>query len=530
MKRRLALHALPAFVFAGSAGLSACGGGGGGGEPAPAPSPSPSPAPPPAPVSGPAWSGFGRDGQHSAVSAIATQDLNRIAWSTPVDLAPQYTANGALLIHYGSSVITTQNTVIVPVKTGATDGFRLEARRGTDGVLLWSQDSDYRLPTHDWVPSYGPALSPSGTLHAPGAGGKLLVREGPDVAGGALKTAVFYGAETYAANAAVFDATVFINTPITSDTQGNVYFGFIVTGKNPAGLASGLARIGSDGSGRWVSASAAAADAAIAKVATNSAPALSPDQRTVYVTVNRAPVTGEVQSGYLLALDSATLAVQARAALLDPATGTPARITDNSTASPTVGPDGRVFLGVLESVFGAHNARGWLLQFDPLLATSRTPGSFGWDTTASVIPAAMVPSYSAASGYLIAVKYNNYAGRGDGMNRLAVIDPSVAQADTLSGLPVMREVLTILGPTFESGNSGPVKEWCINTMAVDPFTKSILVNSEDGILYRWDLPTNSFSQKIRITSGLGQAYTPTVVGADGAVYAVSNARLFSIAR
>jgi hypothetical protein len=67
-------------------------------------------------------------------------------------------------------------------------------------------------------------------------------------------------------------------------------------------------------------------------------------------------------------------------------------------------------------------------------------------------------------------------------------------------------------------------------MAADPFTRSILVNNEDGILYRWDLASNTFTQRIRLTDGLGEAYTPTAVGADGTVYAISNARLFSVAR
>ncbi|HEY2188128.1 MAG TPA: hypothetical protein VGH48_06150, partial [Caldimonas sp.] len=81
-----------------------------------------------------------------------------------------------------------------------------------------------------------------------------------------------------------------------------------------------------------------------------------------------------------------------------------------------------------------------------------------------------------------------------------------------------------------SGTSGPVFEWCINTAAVDPATKSVLVNSEDGYLYRWDLVNNRFSQRIQLTSGVGEAYTPTAIGADGAVYAVNNAVLFSIAK
>ncbi len=480
----------------------------------------------------PVWAGFGRDAQHSAVSGIATQDLNRISWSTPVDLAPQYTNSGELLIHYGSPVITANNTVIVPVKTSVLGSFRIEARAGSNGALLWSADTDYALPTHRWTPSYNLALTRQGHLLAPGAGGKLLRRDSPDSASGSLQTMVFYGQAAYDAEPAAFNQSVYINTPITTDASGNVFFGFTATGSNPAGLTSGLARIGADGQGSWISAPVAANDQGIVKVATNSGPAVSPDLSTVYVAVNAPQAQGVVQRGYLVALDSTTLAVKARVALTDPATGAPARVSDDSTASPSIGNDGRVYFGVLESVFGAHNARGWLLQFTPLLASAGAPGGFGWDITPSVIPASMVPSYTGSSTQLLAVKYNNYdgIGTGDGVNRIAIIDPSATQIDPFSGISIMKEVLTIAGPTFEDGDSGPVKEWCINTMAADPLTRSMLVNSEDGVLYRWDLTTNTLSQSIRLTNGLGEAYTPTAIGADGAVYAVSNATLFSIAR
>ena len=86
----------------------------------------------------------------------------------------------------------------------------------------------------------------------------------------------------------------------------------------------------------------------------------------------------------------------------------------------------------------------------------------------------------------------------------------------------------MLGPTPDPTVSGGVKEWCINSAAVDPATSSVIVNSEDGILYRWDVSTNELSQQIRLTNGLGQAYTPTAVGADGSVYAISNATLFVV--
>ena len=71
---------------------------------------------------------------------------------------------------------------------------------------------------------------------------------------------------------------------------------------------------------------------------------------------------------------------------------------------------------------------------------------------------------------------------------------------------------------------------CINSAAVDPATKSILVNSEDGILHRWGLGGTRFSQKIQLTGGVGEAYTPALIGADGAVYATNNATLFPIAK
>jgi hypothetical protein len=341
---------------------------------------------------------------------------------------------------------------------------------------------------------------------------------------------VFYGAAAYGANAAAFDATVFINTPLTADANGNVFFGFQVTGANPAGLVGGSARVAPDGTGIWVGAATAAGDAAIQKPAMNCAPALSNDGSTVYIAVNIAAGAG-TQRGYLLALDSTTLSTKAKVALIDPNSGTPARISDDGTATPVIAPDGRVFFGVLEATFGSHNARGWLLQFDALLNPAGVPGSFGWDVSPSVIPASMVPSYAGTSTYLLAQKYNNYAGvgTGDGLNRLAVLDPKASQADSiLPAIQVMREVMTILGPTLDTGSATARREWCINTMAADPARKSILANNEDGVMYRWDLTNNTLSQSLRITNGLGQAYTPTLVGADGAVYAISNATLFAI--
>ena len=115
---------------------------------------------------------------------------------------------------------------------------------------------------------------------------------------------------------------------------------------------------------------------------------------------------------------------------------------------------------------------------------------------------------------------------------MAILDPNATEHDpVLSATLVMKEVLTILGPTPDNnGFPGAVREWCINTAAVDPATKSVMVNSEDGKLYRWDLTSNSLSQVITLSGGIGEAYTPTVIGTDGTAYAINDAVLAAIGR
>jgi hypothetical protein len=237
--------------------------------------------------------------------------------------------------------------------------------------------------------------------------------------------------------------------------------------------------------------------------------------------------------GYLLALNSATLAQEGRVRLTDPSSGMDAMLFDGSSATPTVGPDGDVYFGVLENPFPNHNNRGWLLHFSSDLSQTKIPGSFGWDDTASIVPASLVPKYKGKSSYLLMTKYNNYAGvgTGNGKNKLAILDPNATEKDpVIPSVLVMKEVITILGATPDPGTGfpGAVKEWCINTAAIDPFTKSVLANSEDGKLYRWDLTSNSLTQAIKISDGISEAYTPTVIGSDGTAYAINDAILDAI--
>jgi hypothetical protein len=339
----------------------------------------------------------------------------------------------------------------------------------------------------------------------------------------------FYGLNAYIADQAGLNANVYVNTPITSDRLGNIYFGFEVLGTNSANLQGGLARIAADGTGTWVAAAAAANDTNMLKVAQNCAPALSNDGSLVYVAVNGYGDNNGAEPGYLLALNSTTLATVGMVRLKDVKSGLDANIIDDGTATPMVGPDDDVYYGVLEIPWISNNDRGWMLHFDKLLTTTKTPGLFGWDDTASVVPASAVPSYKGTSSYLILTKYNRYADFGlmDGLNEVGILDPNATMTDNYSGATVMDEVITVRGVTPNSGLPG-VREWCINSAAVDPLTKSALINSEDGALYRWDFTSNSLTQKVVLTPGVGEAYTPTVVGPDGTTYAINDAILFAV--
>lgn len=479
---------------------------------------------------------FGGNAQHTAVYNPTAQHLNSVHWTTSIDLN-----NTGAFAHYGAPLITPANTIVVPQKTGASGGFQINVFNAVNGTALYSLTTDYTQPSHNWILPYQPALAVNSVdtrLYYPGNGGTIYYIDNPDsVSHGAPVQQVFYTTlANYQANASAFNSTVFINTPITPDSSGNVFFGFRVQGTAPAPLSttqSGFARIDPNGNATFVLAGTAANDSNIGQDSHNSAPALSNDQTTLYVVVKGA---SNDTYGYLLGLDSTTLATKFKVFLKDPRNNNAnnAQMLDDSTASPMVGPDGDVYYGVLENPFPFHNDRGWLLHFNSDLSQQKIPGSFGWDDTASIVDAKLVASYHGTSKYLVMTKYNNYASifLGDGHNRVAILDPNDTEPDpVLPGTSVMKEVITQLGrtpdPSFP-GFPGAVREWCINTAAVDPFTKAVIVNSEDGKLYRWDLTTNTLSEVIKLSGGIGEAYTPTLIGPDGTVYAINDAVLDAV--
>ena len=477
---------------------------------------------------------FGGNAQHTSSYVATAQNLNTIKWTTSIDFN-----NTGALTHYGSPLITAANTILVPVKT-AGNGFRVDAFNGATGSLKYVSSTDYILPAHNWIPVYNPCIATGsfGTrMYYAGAGGTIWHIDNPDsnTPGTPVRHVFYASLDAYNANAAAYNSTIFVNSPITADAAGNIYFGFRVQGTAPAPLnttQSGIARIDTSGNGTFVLAGSAANDPAINRVSHNIAPALSNDGNTLYVVVKWST---DSNYGYLLGLDPTTLTTKFSVFLRDPRNGNPAAISDNGTASPMVAPDGDVYFGVLGNP--NNGSRGFLLRFSGDLSVVKTPGAFGWDYTPGIVPASSVPSYTGTSSYLLFCKYNDYPfGDGNGVNRVAILDPNATQIDPHSsapGLVEMREVLTVIAPTPDPDVNPAIfpnaaKEWCINAPAVNPATKSVFFTSEDGRSYRWNLETNTLDQALVLSQGISEPYVPTVIGPDGTVYTLNGGTLFAM--
>jgi hypothetical protein len=429
--------------------------------------------------------------------------------------------------------------------------------------------TSYIEPAYNWLPPDQAAYDPvTNRVYFPGPGGTIDYISNPDTATGVVTPVqeAFYGISNYTKNPVGYDASIYINTPLTVDAQGNIYFGYAITGINPSHITEGgIARISASGAATNVSAFAAADTAGQTPsddgnwvAALGSAPALSNDGSTVYFAVDDGgyDLYGNEYDAYLVGLNSRNLQPEYSVRLYDPTTGSGvpatgvqttgigAGVIDISTASPMVAPDGTIYMGVFSSNY--NGSRGSLLHFSGNLQTEYIPGAFGWDDTPSIIPTSMVPSYTGSSSYLILSKYNNYANAetgssgGNGVNEIAILDPYASQPDPNNDpepngqpMPVMKQILTLASPSpdinnINAGDPDAVREWCTNGTAVDPATDSIFVNNEDGYTYEWNLGTNTITHTVEVNPGYAVPYTPTAISPNGEVFSDNGGTLFAL--
>lgn len=451
---------------------------------------------------------FAGNSQHTAVYPVRAQHMNRVLWSTSVDVT-----HSAASSHYGAPLITASNTVIVPTVISGVAGlsstvrYSIKAYEGGSGRLKYTLTNDYRPPLQftdhlNWWPVYQPvvvSLPSAQRLYYPGAGGTVYYVENPDsdTPSPPVQICFYTNLASYYSNAAGFNTNLFINTPLTASANGAIYFGYRSSGTIPAPIStnrSGFVRIDADGSAAYALVVITAGSRGSSPL--NCAPALSGDGSTLYVAA---------AEHFLLGLDTQTLATKYSHFF-----GSGNTFSDSATSSPTVGPDGDVYF-----------AAGELFHFSADLATNKLSGAFGWDYTMAVVPSTVVPTYSGPSPYLLLSKYNDYQSR----NRIALLDPNASQYSAIFGGTVMREIFTAFSPT-PSGSAQT--EWCINTAAVNPIASCVFAPNEDGSLYRWDLAANSLSEAIALNNGFGEPYVPTVVGPDGTIYTINGSTLYAI--
>ncbi|HEX9985273.1 MAG TPA: hypothetical protein VGF69_18590 [Thermoanaerobaculia bacterium] len=509
----------------------------------------------------------------------------------------QFATGGNLLIHYqvplvdGADIYSVlKGGTFTNPATRDTQTWNVQnLRRTPAGVAQrWLYQSDWKpLPFGSggptWEPVYHLAVTDD-AVWAPAAGGTLDKISRAD--GTRLARINPFGLS--------IDPTIFTAGPPSADAQGNIYYTAIRVA--PAApwsndpLASWLVRIDRNGTSsvRTFTAlvpNAPAADATtctsqfpsgqlpwppspdavapttrcgVQRPGVNIAPAIAPDG-TVYV-ISRAHVND--RWGYLVAVN-ADLTPKWAASLrnrfndgcnvLLPPNGTPGgcragaatgvspddnqpgsgRVTDNSTSSPVVTPDGNILYGA----YTRYNySQGHLMMFDANGNYLRAY-PFGWDLTPAI--------WRHDGTYSVLLKQNQYglgSYCGDGAHcpgDRTLNTPNDPEAYYISQLNPQLQLEWKFRNTETRScgrrDDGTIEclddhpngfEWCVNAVAVDA-AGIVYANAEDGYLYSID-QGGLLRQRLFLRLALGAAYTPLSIGPDGRIYTQNDGYLFIV--
>jgi outer membrane protein assembly factor BamB len=446
-----------------------------------------------------------------------------------------------------------------------------------DGRLVqrWDFASDWKpvpQPIAFWEPVFQAALV-GDSVYVPGFGGSVFRL---DARSGQVRARIdpFDGA---------LDPNTFVAGPISADARGDVYYNALRLNSRLTTADSWLVQVDARGRARKVSYADLVPGAPASCLATftddqlpwppspdavpgsvacgpqrpgvNVAPAIAPDG-TIY-TVSRADfdpfysylvavqpdlrpkwtasLRDRLDDGCGVLLPIAPDDTPQRNACrhgartgVDPITNQrPAGVVfDNSTASPTVMPDGSVLYGALTFFNGT---RGSLLEFDARGRFRAAYDDFGWDTT----PAVFVDRDGREH---VVLKDNHYGAA------YCSPDPSVPVSQVICasvppGPDFIVQLDASLVPEWEFRNTTVDAghpngfEWCVNAPAIDA-GGTVYANSEDGRLYAigqghrgvFTTPRGS----LFLSSALGAAYTPLSLTPDGRVLTQNDGHLFAV--
>ncbi len=470
------------------------------------------------------WATVGQNAQHTGISPFRGGPLTNAPFEVTSDSPDTLPDTGD---KFGTPLFTKFDTVVVPLFDNATQKFEVRAYSRSSGVEVWTFVSDYVAPPSVDTSSFRqrsavfqPALTPDGKLYIPGAGGAVWLMATPDRFGSGLDRArtarrvVFYGKDKFHDKPGRYRQTVYINTPLTADANGNVYFGVESNGANPLGIKSSLARVRENGSGAR----------ARADVVAGSAPALSNDGSFVYV----ATQTGS--KAYIARFHTGEGMAEAGATLLkDPVTHQKMHMFAGYVSLPVVAPDGDVYMVTpARKPSVANTGNGWLMHFSADLKVKGTQAQVMATETPSIVPASMVPAYHGRSTYLVAApRYTTGAENPTGLDtqRLSLFDPAHS---------LKRTGAEFLLPAVQYGvdnqnNPQYTYGFVSSPVTVDPSSGAIyLVNAAEDLM-RW-----SVSNVLNITAPVslgdqfeGEGGSPVVIGPDGEVYAVVAGKLMA---
>jgi hypothetical protein len=226
---------------------------------------------------------------------------------------------------------------------------------------------------------------------------------------------------------------------------------------------------------------------------------------------------------------------------VDPATNEPppGRVLDDSSATPTVAPDGSIFFGA----YTLYNfAQGHMLHFseDGEFLNSF---NFGWDNTPAIYP--------HGDTYSVIFKNNHYGGPGFGdycsdpnwcpdrsNPNASFLGPQsffVTQFDPNLNIEWSFQNTNTLSCTRNPDGSLTCVsdhpdgfEWCVNAAIVDA-NGVVYANSEDGNLYAIG-QGGVLVQRIFQQLALGAAYTPASMDSRGRIYSQNDGHLFVVGR